>query len=434
MKLNLKTRPRYEDFREVEDKQPEGRKFKDFEYAWHHRGVFPDGTRVEKVKDALAMWEAPVFIPRIVNNIVMEPVEPNLIGLQLLQRLKFEPGTQVIDAMVIGATGDDYDVGEGESYPEFRVSIGPGAEHSQMGKSGLQLKFTEEALRYASYDVVSLHIRQAKKALDRFKEEKILNMIYRLGAQRPTHDNLNPLNSAFGTTRGRSLDGSQNGTVVAEDIFEMYQHLYQAGFKPDIILAHPLTWLMFINDPHLRHWAQMTNGPWFGSQWTGEIGRNDFPSLANGMSVTGASARAHGSQVGGDVDGNPLSSTFSQNLTSAPVIPGYLGMPPVRIIPTPFLPYSAADNTTTLIFADSNEFGFYIEDHPVQMDEWMDNPTDVFTIRLKERYTLREKNRGLGIAVAKNIVVASNEIILPAQAMIQAAGSFDVATRTVAVP
>ena len=84
--------------------------------------------------------------------------------------------------------------------------------------------------------------------------------------------------------------------------------------------------------------------------------------------------------------------------------------------------------------ADSNELGFYIEEHGPKSNEWTDPETDILKIKISERYLIRPKDRGLGLAIAKNIVVDSNKIILPAQATIDMAGSISATTRNVAVP
>lgn len=423
----------FADFREVDASAADGRKFKDFEYAWKNAGKRPDGSKMS-IKDALAMWEAPLFIPKVVNNAVQEAVEPLLIATNLLQKIPFQPGTMV-DLPVMGAVDGDFDVGEEESFPELRVTYGPGAEIGKIGKQGVAVKFTEEVLRYSQFNVVDMAVSQAGRALARNKEEKIFNMWYRVA--KVTHDNQTPGNSAYGNTTGRDLTGAQNGSITMDDIFEMFAAVMHNGFIPNLMLMHPLTWLMFVQDAQLRAFAQMNQGPWFGQQWSGSPARNDFQPLRGGEGIAGGKHRVHpGAPVGKDDDGADLPSgtgDFSQNLNSAPVLPGYLGIP-FRIIVSPFVPYNATSNTTSILMADAAELGFYIEDHPIMTTEWTDPETDLLKLKLKERFTLREKNRGLGLAVAKNIVVASNQIILPAQATIGIAGNVDLINRNSVAP
>lgn len=420
---------RFDDFREVDQSAQKGLKFKDFEFAWKNGGKRPDGSRMS-MQDALAMWEAPLFIPKVVNNVVQEAVEPLLIATSMLTRIPFQPGTMV-DLPVMGAVDGDFDVGEEESFPELRVFYAGGAQIGKIGKQGVAVRFTEEVLRYSQFDVVSMAVRQAARAIARNKEEQIFNMWYRVAAV--SHDNQSPLTASFGTTTGRDMTGAQNGTITMDDIFEMFATIMHNGYNPNMLLLHPLTWLMFVQDAQLRAFAQMNQSSFFGSQWTGSPARNDFQSYRGGEGVSGGQARAHGFEPDPGGILQPNANDFSQNLTSAPVLPNYFGIP-FRIVVSPFVPYDAANNTTTILMADSNELGFYIEDHPIQTSEWTDPETDILKIKLKERFTLREKNRGLGLAVAKNVVVAANQIVLPAQAQIQIDGSIPAITRNAAVP
>lgn len=437
----LAGKPEY--FREVDETAEKGRKFKDFKYAWHNQGVWPDGSRIGEngrskggtVKDALAMWEAPLFMPRVINESVMEAVEPMLIASSLLEKIPYVVGSTIIDIPVMGAVDGDFDVGEEESYPEIRIYYGTGTEVSKIGKQGVAVKFTDEVLRYATFDVVTMHLRQAARALARNKEEKIFNMWYNVA--KTSHDNKVPGNSVFGSTTGRDLTGAQNGTLTMDDIFEMYATVLQNGYQPDTLLVHPLTWLMFIQDSQLRAFAQASGGPWFGSQWTGSPSRNDFPSVFGGEGISGGKQRGHPAYpVNHDGDGNDLDKSllaYSQNLTSAPVIPNYLGIP-FRVLVSPFVPYDVENNTTSILMADSSQMGYLIEEHGIQSSEWTDEETDIYKVKLTERFTLRDKNRGYGLAIAKNIVVGSNQINLPAQAQIGVAGSIDLADRLAAVP
>ena len=405
-----------------------------FEQAWRgksHR--LPGGDRLT-IKDAHAMWEAPLFIPKVINNIIQEAVEPLLIGERLLRKIPFVAGTQ-IELPVFGAIDGDFDVGEEESFPEVRMHYGPGHQISRIGKQGVAVKFTEEALRYSQFDIVSMAVSQAAKALARNKEEKIFTMIYNVA--RTTHDNLTPASSTYGTTTGRDITGAQNGSFTMDDLFEMLTQVMHNGWVPDTVLVHPLTWLMFVQDAQLRAFAQNNQTAFFGGQWTGDPARRDFDSSFGGQGATGGMHRTHSqAPIGADGDGNALpkaATDFSQNMNAAPVIPNYLGMP-LQVLVSPFVPYDAVNNTTTVMVGDSNQFGFLVEEHGPQTTEWMDPETDITKIKIKQRFVVREKDRGLGLAVAKNVVVASNQIILPAQATIDVAGSITNATRGVAVP
>jgi hypothetical protein len=433
--MNIKDRAalRFEHLPEVDAKAKI--KFKDFEYAWRNsRHQLPDGTKLT-MKDALAMWEAPLFMPKVINNNIQEAVEPLLIATSLLQKVPFAgPGT-FVDLPVMGALDGDFDIGEGEAFPEMRITYGASAQVAQMThKYGLALKFIDESLRYNPFDVLSLATRQAARALARNKEEKIFNMLYKVA--KPTHDNTNPLNSAYGTTTGRDLTGAQNGSITMDDIFEMFAQVHAQGYTPNLLILHPLTWLMFVQDAQLRAFAQMNQSAFFGSQWTGNPAHQDFPSGFGGMAIPGGSYKTWPGNVGGDESGNALPKGANgehQNMQAAPVLPGYLGLP-FSIVISPWAPYDTSTNTTSILMADREQLGFFIEEQTLQTTEWTDPETDIFKFKMWERYLIRPKNRGLGVAIAKNVVVEPNRVLLPAQSTINIAGNVGAATRNVAVP
>lgn len=420
---------RFDNFKAVNDGASEGRKFEDFLHAWKNSGLTRSGEKLS-MDDMVSQWEAPLFIPKVINNIVQEAVEPMLIGTSLLQRIPFKAGTSIF-LPVVGAADGEFEVGEEESYPTFQVAIGGGSQIASTGKYGVMVRFTEEILRNSMYDVVSLYTSQAGRAMARYKEEQIFRMLYRQASV--SHDNQAPTNSEFGATSGRALDGSFNGGFTIDNLFEMWSKVMANGFIPNMILVHPLTWLMFTQDAQLRHFAQMSQGAYFGYQWSGSPAKNDLISYGGGEGETGAQGRIHpaGAVPGGPAASSPLD--FSQNLNSAPVIPGYFGLP-MRVVVSPFVPFDHTTNTTTILMADSNQLGFYVDEHGIMTKEWESPETDVRAIRLKERYSIRPKDRGLGVVVAKNVVVTSNQIVLPAHATIDVAGGVTLQDRAAVAP
>jgi len=383
------------------------------------------------------MWESPLWVPKVINNNMQEAIEPMLIATNMLQRLPFNGYGTFVDMPVMGAVDGDFEVGELEAYPELRVTYGPAAQIANApAKYGLAVKFSDEVLRYSQFDVITMATRQAARALARNKEEKIWNMWSKLA--RVTHDNLMPLNSAFGTTTGRDLTGAQNGTLTMDDIFEMYAQVLAHGYTPDLMFVHPLTWMMFLQDAQLRQFALVNQSAWYPQQFNGNPAFQQWPGGFGGRALPGGEYRSWPNSAhtpkSGDGDALPIGADGEyQNLQASPVLPSYLGLP-FRIVVSPWVPYDVASNTTSIIMADSKELGYYIEEHGPKSNEWTDPETDILKIKISERYLIRPKDRGLGLAIAKNIVVDSNKIILPAMAQIDVAGSISAATRNVAVP
>ncbi len=306
---------------------------KDFEVMWRNNGVTQDRVKVEMI-DALSNPDATNFFPVTVENFVREAIEPMLIGSSLLTRINYKAGS-TISFPSIGAMVAE-DIPEGSEYPERTLNMGPGTVIATIGKSGIAVKWTEEQKRYSQFDVVALHLRAAGKALARHKEQKIFKMLTNMGTV--THDNVAPSNSIYGVTGGRSLNGNGNGAVIADNLYEAYNQLIINGFNPDIILVHPLTYTAFMTDPLMRAFAmQNGGGMWFQgyngnpasvSPWSaGALGKLGPNGLGNIIPATENNAGSGASAL----------SAYMNNLTSAPKLPDYLGLP-LRVVVSPFIP------------------------------------------------------------------------------------------------
>lgn len=401
--------------------------FNEFKYMWDHGGKTIDADKRLKLSDALAVPEAPAWLPKVLNTQIAEAVEPMLIGTSLMQRIQYQPG-QFITFPVASALEGDFDMAEEDEYPECRVQIAPGTTITTIGKSGCAVKFTEEILRYSSFDVIGLHVRQMARAMARFKEQKVFRLLSNLGSV--THDNVTPASSVYGTTRGRSLVGAGNGSLTMDDMFEAYAFVMNNGWVPNGLIMHPLTWLMFVQDATLRAFTMQNGGGTLFAGWSGSPAQQDpFPGqfggqgISTGRVITPANA----------TNGTPSAVTaYSQNLTSAPQLPGY-GFGAFRIIVSPFVPFDPATNTTSIIMADLNELGFYVEDEALVTEEMRDPLHDILKIKMRERYEFAIKNSGHAIAVLKNVYVKPNEIVLPAQATIAISGSIAALNRNAAI-
>ncbi len=398
--------------------------FKDqteFEFVWRNNGYLPGAKDQVKIEDALSVADSPMWMPRVIQNVVREAVEPLLVGTSLLQRINYSYG-QTITFGSIGAMVAD-DIAEGQEYPERKLNIGGGTITCTVGKSGLAVKVTTEMIRYSQYDVIGMHLRAAGRALARHKEYKIFQMISNLGMI--THDNATPANSFFGVTHGRALDGSANGSMLLDDLFDCFAQIITQGFQPNTILIHPLTWVMFVKDAHLRALALAAGrNTWFGS-WQGQpMGRAPWEAMNGGL---GPSAGQHIDPATTPIEGYP------QTITSAPNFPD-LGFPfPFRVVVSPFMRFDPVNKLTDILVFDSNELGVIVVDEDVTTEDFDDPSVDIRKIKIRERYGLAILNEGLAVGVMKNISIKPNALVLPARATIDVAGSVAAINPLVAV-
>lgn len=406
--------------REINFVSPDKLELKDvhsMEYVWR-TGRDPVSGGQVKLTDALSVPDAPMLLPKVVSNIVREAQEPLLVGASLLQRINYSYG-QTITFPAVGALVAA-DIAEGQEYPETRLAMGGATVTATIGKSGLAVKITEEMIRYSQFDVIGMHLRAAGRALARHKEVKIFNLIRTLGVC--VFDNVNPEKSLKGVTTGRSLNGSPNGSLTMDDVFDCFAQVMTQGFMPDTLLMHPLTWVMFVKDPNLRMFAIMSGGGTFFANWTGSVNQQYAANASQGGLGVGAGSNV---VAPGDRPGvaPPSSITeFSPVMNSAPQLPGYLGIP-MRIIVSPFVPFDPRRRLTDIYMFDSRELGALIVDEEVTTDEFQDPRVDIRKIKLRERYAVAILHEGQAIATIKNVRVVPNEIVLPAQANIDVQSS-----------
>lgn len=414
--------------------------FKDqneYAFMWNHNGLVPStGEQIPMkvaITDAISTPDASPWLPRVLQNIVKEAAEPLLIGTSLLQRINYSYGQTITFPAVGGLVAAD--IGESQAYPEQRLSIGGATVTASIGKSGVAVKISEEMVRYSQFDVVNMHLRQAGRALARHKEKKIFNFIRNMGVS--CFDNKAPTSSAFGVTHGRALDGSANGSVIMDDIFDCYSQIIMQGFTPNTLLMHPLTWAMLVKDPILRHMMLAGAGSTWFATWAGNpSGRAPWDNSSQGkMGVSGGQNIVPKGGISGDGSGAQTPTPaidYPQTITSAPSLPGYFPFP-FRIIVSPFVQFNPATRLTDVMVFDSAELGALIVDHDIEVDEWDDPAVDIHKVKMKERYGIGIFSEGMAIGVMKNIKVVANEIVLPAQSTIDVSGTISSISPTVAV-
>jgi len=387
---------------------------KKYEWMWRNNGSLPDGERMS-ITDAISTMNAPVFLPKVIQNIVKEAAEPLLIGTSLLNRINYHYGQTI----TIGATGalTASDIAEGMEFPEAYPSWGGSSVTASIGKSGLALKITEEMIKFSQYDIIGMMLRMAGRALARHKEEKIFNLIGQLGVK--IFDNVTPTNSLLGITHGRGLNGNANGSVIMDDVFDAYAHILHQGFVPNTILMHPLAWVIWIKDPVLRSFALASGGGTFFATHRG----NPAGQAPWGNSSQGGLGPGVGQNIAPGSNAASLTATdlldYPQTIDSAPEVPSYFPYP-LTILVSPFVPFDARRKLTDIYIFDRNELGVLIVDEDISTDEFKDPRNDITKIKLKERYGLGILNEGQAVGVIKNIKVTPNEIVLPAQTTIDA--------------
>lgn len=397
----------------------------EFRMIWDNNGRYgPDAGDTIKLEDALSVPNASMLFPKVMSSIIREAQEPLLVATQLLQRINYSYG-QTITFPAVGALVAA-DIAEGEEYPERSLQMGGASVTATIGKSGLAIKVTDEMIRYSQFDVIGMHLRAAGRALARHKEVKCFNYIRSMGT--PVFDNLDPSSSVLGVTTGRDLEGSANGAVTMDDIFDGFAHVLSQGFMADTLLMHPLAWTMWVKDAQLRAFVQANGGGVYFANWTGNpYARAPWDAANQGGLGISAGQRilpgqtSNGAPVPNGQTGSNLLQ-YPQTLNSAPVLPSYMNVP-FRIIVSPYVPYDPRRKLTDIYMFDSNELGVLIVDEDLTMEEFDDQKVDIRKIKMRERYAIGILNEGLAISVFRNVHVVPNEVVMPAQAHLDVSGN-----------
>jgi hypothetical protein len=396
--------------------------------TWMNNGYNEQIGETLEFKDLIATPNANYWMPKVVETIIREPVEPMTLIPSLLDNISYNPSAR-ITVPAIGALVA-YDLAEGQAYPEQTLQIAPGSITVDVQKTGLAFKITEEMQKYSQFDIMNMHIRAGRRALDRWKEQKGMLSISGMGVT--LFDNINPTSSVFGTCTGRGIDGAGNGSCRMEDLLKAYSHIMMQGYVPDTILMHPLTWSMWLADPLLQTIVKNTgNGQWFQPH---NMPKSDLPWANAGQSKMGR-AGGYGpfTPSGNAGSETPTSvSKIDQNLNSPAVIPGYFPYP-LRVLVSPFVPFNVNNNTADIMIFDSNNLGALVIDEGVSVDQWEDMSADTMKVKLKERYAIAIYEEGLAIGVLRNVPVKANEIAFPLQPTISAAGSISALDITTAI-
>lgn len=330
----------------------------------------------EEFYDTQFAFEQPMLIPKVISQTVRDAVEPTIALTPLLQRINFQVGTSLTFPAMGAFTAAD--IPEGGEYPEQTMEFA-GQVTATIGKSGVAVKMTEEMIRYSLFDVMSMHLRAAGRALIRHKEQKVSDMIDTSGVTF-----IDNTTSSVQGTRGRGVDGALNGTITVEDVFRMYADMVDDGYVPNALLMHPFGWLTFALNPQLRAFGFANNGEMF-QNFQGQPG-------------AGEAFRVGGLNQETQLDDPSAIATTASRLPA--------GFPaPLNIIISPFIPYDSTANTTDIYMVDTNELGVLVVDEEVVTEEFDDPARDIRKVKLRERYAIENINNGKAIRKAKGVVI-----------------------------
>ena len=392
---------------ELKDKELRDR-FKKFVLAVKNNGFVNEKDRIT-VKDFMSTNDATIMMPKMISQTVKEAVEPVLVISNLFQTIRINTG-RGIEFPAIGALTAEA-IPEGSDYPEQQLVIGSGNVVSvPVTKYGLAIRISEDAINESQWDLIGLHLRAAGRALARKKEFNCADVFSRMGTK--VFDNLEPSAAVFGQTQGTSIDGSYNGGLHLNDIFDMIAFLINTGYFANTLIMHPLAWAIVAKDPILRELAWMSNSNYWGGTFSGKVGQTGWDDGTNLRYKTIAPA---------------LSNTQTSIPTGVfPVPMKVLVSPFVRFVPKGASAIGQASGTavvnalsgkltdgngkalyplTDIYLLDDSETGIIVQREDVSTEEFTNPKNDMRNVKIKEKYGVGTLSQGRSVAVARNVAV-----------------------------
>lgn len=360
---------------------------------------FDESDEVVTVKDSLSIPNNGVLIKRAIEELIIAPSMPDLIGEQLIRTTYMLNSPSNISFRTLGAvTAVDFEIAEGAEYPEVGVGMaGSSSMQLTFAKFGCKFKISEELLQQSNWNLIGYQVQQVVNAMRRFRDRKIFEVLFMRGTV--VFDNLNPNASLIGRTSGRDSTGAGNGSLTNEDLIDMYATVTRKGYTPTVILCHPLHWAVFAKDPVIRESGMLKGdlGQWIKKSY------NDPESKAPDNLMSDISR-----------------SSTQINPKDAHLLPTYnpLASSGLSIVTSPLVYIDDVQRVGDIIMLDPNNSAMLAIGEMLNITEWDEERNDMKVIKFKERWALSVVDNGEGIAVARGISLDANQVIVAPQTVL----------------
>lgn len=342
----------------------------------NHGRINSIAAKKYELSDLITSPEFSYFFPKVITKMAGEVFENQLVITSLLEEIEIDPGPSLTIQIpqFIGAFGQDLDVGEAGEYPELTLKVAGGAIATvTIGKAGVAVSITEEAIKYSRFDILNQAIKEALKALARWKEKKALRMFYESKKNNPFK------------TGGSGVDvtGNPNGGLSLDDIVDVAVAMMEKGFNLDTLIMHPLAYPIFAKNGTLRSFFFRSMGD-VGYFYNWPTVKGGQPEIYERMGKT--------------------RNLEGRNIVEFELPTGILGKP-LRLILSPAVAFDKTTKTTDIIFVDSSNVGYLVTAERPTTEEFNDPMRDLRHLKIRERYGMAPKYDGSAIEIIKNVKV-----------------------------
>lgn len=320
---------------------------------------FLDGKTVPGFNfvDFLASPSAKVLIPRVIIGTMRQAADPVYLASKFYKKIRMKNG-QAIMFPSIGVMRA-HDVAEGQEIPEETVDW---QLHKNslihVGKSGVRIQYSDELKSDLEFDLVSILLQEAGRAMARLKEQKAFDEWLRHGWT--VFDNKQRDRIPEAGTTGVDFYGNLNDTLSIDDLLDIIIAVYNNEYTPTDLIMHPLVWAVFAR-----------NG--LTGSLTAPHDRETKREMPNTQFKLGPES----------IQGR-LPFAFNVNLS-------------------PFAPIDRVNKTFDMFCVDGNNVGVQIVKDELKTEEFRDPSRDLNNVKVIERYGFGTYNEGRAICSAKNI-------------------------------
>lgn len=338
-----------------------------------------DGKNVPgfNFKDFLASPSAKVLIPRVIIGTMRQAADPVYLASKFFKKIRLKNGQAVMFPSI--GVMRAHDVAEGQEIPEETVDW---QLHKNslihVGKSGVRIQYTDELQSDLEFDLISVLLQEAGRAMARLKEQKAFDEWLRHGWT--VFDNALRAKIPEAGTTGLDFQGNYNDTMSIDDLLDLVIAVYNNEYTPTDLIMHPLVWTVFAR-----------NG--LTGSLTAPFERETKREMPNAQFKLGPES----------IQGR-LPFSFNVNLS-------------------PFAPIDRAGKTFDIFCVDGNNVGVQIVKDELKTEEFRDPSRDLNNVKVIERYGFGTYNEGRAICSAKNISMAKS-YAFPERAIILQGGDF----------
>lgn len=315
-----------------------------------------------KFQDFLASPSAKVLIPRVIIGTMRQAADPVYLASKFYKKVRLQNGNAVLFPSI--GVMRAHDVAEGQEIPEETVDWQLHKNSMiHVGKTGVRVQYSDELKSDLEFDLVSVLLQEAGRAMARLKEQKAFDEWLRHGWT--VFDNSLRTKIPQAGTTGLDFEGNYNDTLSVDDLLDLLIAVYNNEYVPTDLIMHPLVWSVFAK-----------NG--LTGSLTAPYDREVRRELPNAQFKLGPES----------IQGR-LPFAFNVNLS-------------------PFAPIDVTAKTFDIFCVDANNVGVQIVKDDLKTEEFRDPSRDLNNVKVIERYGFGTYNEGRAICSAKNISMAKS--------------------------